>query len=147
MQKFIHAGDLGSDHCQRAAGMLACQSSFPLCDKCQSGHSYLASREDCERVSIVECEKEWTMARQYGIPLPNCTDLPEQLIGDHENHSDVVKTFMRLHTCICARKYHHYSYCITLSRVYHIFTYLQRIPNLASWEVRFQRFVCNCGTI
>ena len=91
MQKFIDAGDLGSDHCQRAAGMLVCQSYFPLCDKCQSGHSFLVSREECERISIVECEEEWTIARQYGIPLPNCTDLPEQLIG--ENHNDVVKTF------------------------------------------------------
>ena len=91
MQKFIHAGYLGSDRCQREAGMLACQSYFPLCDECQSGHSYLASREECERVSIMECEEEWTIARQYGIPLPNCTDLSEQLIG--ENHSDVVKTF------------------------------------------------------
>ena len=87
--KLIHAGYFGSDHCQRAAGMLACQSYFPLCDECQSGHSYLASREDCERVSAVECEEEWTIARQYGIPLPNCTELPEELIG--ENHGDVVE--------------------------------------------------------
>ena len=91
IQKLIHAGDLGSDHCQRAAGMLVCQSYFPLCDECQSGHSYLASREECETVTIVECEREWTMARQYGIPLPNCTNLAEQLIG--EKHSDAVKTF------------------------------------------------------
>ena len=91
MQNIIHAGYHGSDHCQRAAGMLVCQSYFPFCDKCQRGHSYLASREDCERVSIVECEEEWAMARQYGIPLPNCTDLPEQLIG--ENYRDMVKTF------------------------------------------------------
>ena len=60
--------------------MLVCQSSFPLCD-CKSGQSYLASREECERISMVECEEEWTSARQYGIPLPNCTDLPEEVTG------------------------------------------------------------------
>ena len=91
MQKFIYAGHLGSDYCQRAAGMFVCQSYFPLCDECQNGQSYLASREECERVSIVECEKEWTMARQYGIPLPNCTHLPQLFIG--EKHCDVGKTF------------------------------------------------------
>ena len=28
---------------------------------------------------MVECEEEWESAREYGIPLPNCTDLPEQV--------------------------------------------------------------------
>ena len=73
----------GSDHCQRVAGLLACQSYFPLCDECQSGNSYLASREDCERISMVECEEEWTSVRQYGIPLPNCSDLPEEVKSKH----------------------------------------------------------------
>ena len=73
------SGSFGSDHCQRAAGFLVCQSYFPLCDECQSGNAYLASREECERISMVECKEEWTSAREYGIPLPNCTDLPEQV--------------------------------------------------------------------
>ena len=30
---------------------------------------------------MVECEEEWESAREYGIPLPNCTDLPEQVTG------------------------------------------------------------------
>ena len=83
MNGFIHAGAFGSDHCQRAAGFLVCQSNFPLCDECQSGHSYLASKEECERVSMVECEEEWTSAREYGIRLPNCTDLPVESIGEN----------------------------------------------------------------
>ena len=63
-----------SEYCQQASAFLVCQSSFPLCD-CQSGHTYLASREECEKISMVECEEEWTSASQYGIPLPNCTEL------------------------------------------------------------------------
>ena len=73
-----HAESLGSDNCKRAASLLVCQSMFPLCD-CKSGRSYLASREECERISLVECEEEWTSAKQYGIPLPNCTDLPGEV--------------------------------------------------------------------
>ena len=75
------SGNFGSDHCQRAAGFLVCQSYFPLCDECQSGNVYLASRQDCERISMVECEEEWESAKEYRIPLPNCTDLPEQVMG------------------------------------------------------------------
>ena len=70
----------GSEYCQRAAGLLVCQSYFPLCD-CESGHLYLASRQECERISMVECKEEWTSAKQYGIPLPNCTDLPDGVTG------------------------------------------------------------------
>ena len=81
LTKFL--GSFGSDHCQRAGGMLLCQSYFPLCD-CESGHSYMASREECERISMVECEEEWTNARQYGIPLPNCTDLPEEVTSENQ---------------------------------------------------------------
>ena len=44
MHEYAITASLGSDECQRAAGMLVCLSSFPLCDECQSGHSYLASR-------------------------------------------------------------------------------------------------------
>ena len=128
--------------------MLACQSYFPLCDECLSGHSFLASREECDRVSIVECEKEWTMAKQYGIPLPNCTNLPEQLIG--ENNSDVVMTFAHLHECTFVQDsittigrlpllYNPFFLLITC-----ICTCVQRKPNLAFWELRFQGFVSNC---
>ena len=92
MHKLTHTGSFGSDHCQRAAGLLVCQSYFPLCDECQSGNSYLASREECERISMVECEEEWTSASQYGIPLPNCTDLPEELTG--ENGSNLAKAIL-----------------------------------------------------
>ena len=77
----MHAGSFGSDYCQRAAGLFVCQSYFPICDECQCGRSYLASREECEKLSMAECEEEWTNAKQYGISLPNCTDLPEELIG------------------------------------------------------------------
>ena len=73
------SGSFGSDHCQREAGLLICQSYFPLCDECQSGNAYLASWEKCETISTMECEEEWESAREYGIPLPNCTDLPEQV--------------------------------------------------------------------
>ena len=83
LHEFTNVGSFGSDHCQRAAGLLVCQIYFPLCDECQSGNSYLASRKECERLSMDECEKEWTSARQYGIPLPNCTDLPGELLGDN----------------------------------------------------------------
>ena len=74
----------GSDHCQREAGFFICQSSFPLCN-CKSGQTYLASREDCERISIIECEEEWTSAKEYGIPLPNCTGLPEGMKSKNGN--------------------------------------------------------------
>ena len=40
--------------------------------------------EECERISMVECEKEWTGATQYGIPLPNCTDLPQGFLGEYD---------------------------------------------------------------
>ena len=69
----------GSDYCQRAAGLLVCKNYFPLCDECHSGQSYMASREECERISMVECEEDWATARQYGISLPNCTDVPEEV--------------------------------------------------------------------
>ena len=68
----------GSESCQRAAGLLVCQSSFPLCS-CKNGYSYFASREECEKISVVECDEEWANARQYGIILPNCTELPEEV--------------------------------------------------------------------
>ena len=73
----------GSDYCQSVAGLLVCQSTFPLCD-CATGHSYLASREECEKISMVECEEEWTIAKQYGIPLPTCTDLPEEVKSENK---------------------------------------------------------------
>ena len=80
---YMYAGSFGSDHCQRAAGLFVCQSYFSLCDQCQLGRSYLASREECERLKTAECQEEWIGARQYGISLPNCTDLPsEELIGE-----------------------------------------------------------------
>ena len=78
---YTHTGSFGSDHCQRAAGLLVCQYYFPLCD-CKSGQAYVASREECERISMVECEVEWTSARQYGIPLPNCTGLPTEISSE-----------------------------------------------------------------
>ena len=31
-----------------------------------------------------ECEEEWISARQYGIPLPNCTDLPEEITSEED---------------------------------------------------------------
>ena len=65
----------GSEHCQRAVGLLVCQSYFPLCDECQSGELYVASGEQCERIHIAKCGEEWTTAKQYGFPLPNCTGL------------------------------------------------------------------------
>ena len=80
---YILAESAGTERCKKAASFLVCQSSFPLCD-CESGQSYSASREECERISMVECEEEWTSAREYGIQLPNCTDLP--LEARSENH-------------------------------------------------------------
>ena len=87
----LFSGSMGSEHCQRAAGLLVCQISFPLCD-CGSGHSYLASREECERISMVECEDEWTSARQYGIPLPNCTDLPDEVTSENNIYNSHIMT-------------------------------------------------------
>ena len=85
----MHAGSFGSDYCQRAAGLFVCQSNFPVCDQCQHGRSYLASREECERLSMAECHEEWTGATQYGISLPNCTDLPsEELIGEDDRYGN-----------------------------------------------------------
>ena len=78
---YTHTGSFGSDHCQKAAGLLICQNHFPLCD-CKSGQTYLASREECETISTVECEVEWTSARQYGIPLPNCSELPTEVTSE-----------------------------------------------------------------
>ena len=77
-----NAGSFGSDHCQRTAALLVCQSYFPLCDQCQSGNAYLASRQKCEITSMVECEEEWTSAVEYGILLPNCSDLPNQVTSE-----------------------------------------------------------------
>ena len=69
-----------SEDCHRAAGLLACQSSFPLCD-CENGHSYFASREECEGISNVECAEERNQAIVLGIPWPNCSVLPSEETG------------------------------------------------------------------
>ena len=68
-----------SDYCRRAASFLICQSSFPLCG-CEGGLSYFSSRNECNTVSMDECKEEWTSAGEHGIPLPNCTDLPEEIV-------------------------------------------------------------------
>ena len=31
---------------------------------------------------MVECEEEWTSAVEYGILLPNCSDLPDQVTSE-----------------------------------------------------------------
>ena len=80
----IHSPEsFGSEYCQRAAGFLVCQSSFPLCD-CENGYSYFASEEVCESLSNFECWEEWTTARQYRISLPNCTNLPKEEMSEDE---------------------------------------------------------------
>ena len=85
-------GNFGSDYCQRAASLLVCQSYYPLCD-CESGHSYFASREQCERISMEECKKEWTNAKQYNIPLPNCTDLLEEVTSENYNRTTMMHDY------------------------------------------------------
>ena len=46
---------------------------------------------------MVECEEEWKSAKEYGIPLPNCTDLPNKVISkDHYTHVVTVKKFAHL---------------------------------------------------
>ena len=80
--ELVHSlGSFGSEYCQRAASLVACQSYFPRCD-CNNGYLYLASREECERISMTECDEEWTSARQYGIHLPNCTELQEEVTSE-----------------------------------------------------------------
>ena len=83
----------GSNYCQRTASLLVCQSYFPLCD-CKSGYLYLASREECERLSMNECEEEWTSARQYGIPLPNCTELPQEITSEDQDYNILYTIFV-----------------------------------------------------
>ena len=36
-----------------------------------------------------ECEEEWTIARQYGIPLPNCTDLPGEITSEDQDYNNL----------------------------------------------------------
>ena len=92
MDELTHSLEsFGSDYCQKAAGLLICQSYFPLCD-CKSGYLYSGAREECERISMVECEEEWMLARQYGIPLPNCTNLPEEDTSEGQ--------YCNTHSCI-----------------------------------------------
>ena len=87
---------------EQQAGFFVCQSNFPICDECQHGRSYLASREECERLSMAECEEEWTSARQYGISLPSCTDLPEELIGEDSRYGNSASTLLRCKPhCFC----------------------------------------------
>ena len=95
MNWLMHAESFGSDHCKRAAGLFICQSYFPICDECQHDSSYLVSREECERLSMAECEEEWESARQYGISLPNCADLPDELIGQDGRYGNLANTFLR----------------------------------------------------
>ena len=50
---------------------------------------------------MVECEEEWTGAGQYGIPLPNCTDLPQELIGENgSNCQRYNPDLANLHVCV-----------------------------------------------
>ena len=62
----LYAERIGSNHCQRVAGLLVCQSYFPLCDACQSGNSYLASREECERVSMGSVKRSGPLPESMG---------------------------------------------------------------------------------
>ena len=55
----------GSDHCQKAAGFLVFQTSFPLC-ACENGHPYLASKKECEGIKhskvwggMDKCQTVW----------------------------------------------------------------------------------------
>ena len=36
-----------------------------------------------------ECEEEWMSARQYGILLPNCTDLPEEVTSEDQDYKNL----------------------------------------------------------
>ena len=76
----------GSEHCQRAVGLLVCQSYFPLCDQCRSGQLYVASSEQCERIHVGKCGEEWMSAKQYGFPLPNCTGLAAEVTSKRRKY-------------------------------------------------------------
>ena len=100
----FYAESEGTEYCQKAASFFVCQSSFPICD-CENGRAYMASRQECERISMVECEEEWTSAREYGISLPNCTDLPDQVTSkNHYIHSQKVCTLHGYYTHICSNQ-------------------------------------------
>lgn len=80
--------------------MLVCQSYYPLCD-CESGRSYFASREQCERISMAECENEWTNATQYKIPLPKCTDLLEEAASENYERIAIMNIkLLHINSCL-----------------------------------------------
>ena len=98
--QLLYIETVDSDYCQRAASLLICQSSFPLCD-CERGHSYFASRNECKRLSMDECQEEWTSAGEYGIPLPNCTDLPEEITTEGQLGTYLITVPMHPKLMLC----------------------------------------------
>ena len=74
--------------CQEQAIPFFCQYYFPLKD-CTTDNIYMASKEDCNRISTTVCAAPWNLAINigYGHQLPKCDALPH---GEHmidSNHT------------------------------------------------------------
>ena len=74
--------------CQEQAIPFFCQYYFPLKD-CTTDNIYMASKEDCNRISTTVCAAPWNLAVNtgYGHQLPKCNVLPH---GEHmidSNHT------------------------------------------------------------
>ena len=67
--------------CQEQAIPFFCQYYFPLKD-CTTDNIYMASKEDCNRISTTVCAAPWNLAINigYGHQLPKCDALPH---GEH----------------------------------------------------------------
>lgn len=76
------------ESCRVPGFQFVCHYNYPLYD-CSTNTAFLATREDCLRVSTEVCAPIWTLALALGYDeyLPNCDDLPSsdtiQPIGNH----------------------------------------------------------------
>ena len=65
-----------SDECRQAALPFVCLHLFGLCDGNGTLHS--PSAMDCLLISTELCGAEWAAGQSLGLPLPECSTLPEQ---------------------------------------------------------------------
>ena len=58
-----------------------CMWLFGLCEEGEGGgegggEEVSVTLEECEEVSVMLCPQEWEVAKQSGVALPECSELP-----------------------------------------------------------------------
>ena len=67
-----------SDDCKAAVLPFLCVYFFGLCDS--TGKAYRPSSSQCTEISTGVCAREWTIGTSFGIPLPECSSLPDESV-------------------------------------------------------------------